>query len=138
MKGGTVIALIFALAWNHGGYADSFVFSGPPLETADRGQSVYGPIADFLTESTGERFVHHSASSWLSYAKEMRNGSYDLLFDAPHVVAWRVEVLNHVPLIKLPGTLDFVVISRINDEEIIKLDDLAGHKVCTGDRKSVV
>ncbi len=132
MKSFATTAFLLVLAWNQAVRAEPFILSGPPLETADRGYSAYRPIADFLTEKTGERFVHYAASSWLSYVKAMRNGDYDIVFDEPHFVAWRAAALSHVPLIRLPGALDFVVISRSDDDDIVKLSDLAGHKVCAG------
>ncbi len=109
---------------------DSYVFSAPPRETAEDGRQDYGPIAAFLTKATGSRFTYRHADNWLSYMKDMREGKYDLLFDGPHFVSWRVARLGHSPLVRLPGNLDFVIVARNDDEVVFDLTDLAGHKVC--------
>ena len=54
----------------------------------------------------------------------MRAGKYDIVFDGPHFAAWRMKHLNHTPLVKLPGTLTFVVIGNRNDAKLNKLNDL--------------
>jgi len=66
----------------------------------------------------------------LQYSTDMRSGKYDIVFDGPHFAAWRVKHLNHTPLVKLPGTLDFIVIARFDDKRINKLRDLVALPVC--------
>ena len=122
--------MLLGLLWAPPGPADPYVFSAPPRESPQHGQEDYGPIADYLTKATGRQFAYHHPRSWLSYIKEMRSGDYDLVFDDPHFVSWRIRALGHTPLVKLPGKLDFVVISRNHDDEIVNLQDLAGRKVC--------
>jgi len=34
------------------------------------------------------------------------------VFDGPHFVSWRMTKLQHVPLVKFPGNLEFVVAVR--------------------------
>jgi hypothetical protein len=62
--------------------------------------------------------------------KGMREDKYDLVFDGPHFVSWRVSELNHTPLVKLPGQLSFVVIARKDNPKVMTLDDLAGYPIC--------
>ncbi len=104
-------------------YADEFIFTAPPREKATDGDAMYGPIADFLTKKTSHSFVYKHPGNWLSYMKGMREGDYDLAFDGPHFVSWRVAALQHTPLVRLPGKLVFVVISRKDNAKIAKLQD---------------
>ena len=60
----------------------------------------------------------------------MRKGAYDLVFDGPHFVSWRMAHLKHVPLAKLPGNLAFVVVVRKDNKSINEIKDLAGRSVC--------
>lgn len=121
---------VLGLAWSQVCLGQSFVFSAPPRETAEDGLKDYRPIAEFLTKATGTRFVYRRANNWLVYMRDMRNGKYDLIFDGPHFVSWRVAKLDHSPLVRLPGKLAFVIVARNNDEVIFDLTDLAGYKVC--------
>lgn len=60
----------------------------------------------------------------------MRSSKYHLLFDEPHLVSWRIENLQHIPLVKLTGTINFVVVTRASDYSILQLKELAGRPVC--------
>ena len=61
-------------------------------------------LAALLTQTTGSAFSYRHPASWPGYIESMRESRYQLLFDEPHLVGWRVENLKHVPLIRLPGT----------------------------------
>ncbi len=110
--------------------AGEFLFTSPPREKPAEGKAMYGPIADFLTRKTNHTFTYKHPDNWLSYMKGMRLGKYDLVFDGPHFVSWRVAALQHTPLVRLPGKLAFVVISRKDNAKITKLQDLAGKPIC--------
>lgn len=110
--------------------AEPLIFTSPPRETPAKGQEDYGPIADYLSKSTGREFVYRHPKNWLSYMKDMQTGKYDLVFDGPHFVSWRVAKLNHTPLVRLPGALEFVVITKKDNGKIQEMNDLAGRYVC--------
>lgn len=88
------------------------------------------PLAGLLSRNTAGEFVYRQPGNWPSYIKNMRASAYQLLFDEPHLVSWRVENLQHTPLIKLTGTINFVVIARDGDHGVLQLKELAGHPVC--------
>lgn len=106
------------------------VLSAPPRESAEEARRTYEPLAKFFTEMIGEQVIFVQPRDWLEYATEMRNGKYDILFDGPHFAAWRIKHLRHVSLVKLPGTMDFVVLARADDPRINKLRDLVALSVC--------
>ena len=110
--------------------AAEYIFTAPPREKAKEGKELYGPIAQFLSDTTGHTFTYKHPDNWLSYMKAMRMGEYDVVFDGPHLVSWRVAALQHTPLVRLPGKLEFVVISRKDNEHVKKLEDLAGKSIC--------
>ncbi len=111
-------------------HADEFIFTSPPREKPAEGKAMYGPIADFLTRKTNHTFTYKHPDNWLSYMKGMRMGEYDLAFDGPHFVSWRVAALQHTPLVRLPGKLVFVVISRKDNAKAATLKELAGRPIC--------
>lgn len=106
------------------------IFTAPPRETPEVGQRIYGPIAKQLTELLGQPVVYEHPRAWQTYSFEMRSGRYDVVFDGPHFGAWRMVHLDHVPLVKLPGSLVFVVITGADNDAVTELDDLRERKVC--------
>jgi len=107
-----------------------YLFTAPPRETKEKGVEIYQPIADFLTRATGEKFVDRHPESWAEYSRGMQNGEYDLAFDGPHFVSWRIKNLNHEVIAKLPQLHIWRVIARKDNNQISSMDDLIGRKVC--------
>jgi ABC-type phosphate/phosphonate transport system substrate-binding protein len=124
-------ALCLGLAQRALWAAGKFVFTAPPRDSAAREKAIYEPVAAYLSRVTHKPFEFHDAGDWLTYQSEMQKGEYDLVFDGPAFVGWRVAKLGHVPLVKVPGQLSFVVIARKNDQSVIQLADLAGRTVCS-------
>jgi ABC-type phosphate/phosphonate transport system substrate-binding protein len=112
-------------------YAEEpLVFSAPPRETLAKGKKTYEPIALFLSKKLKRKVIYEHPGNWLSYSADMRKGKYDIIFDGPHFVSWRIRQLEHVPLIKIPGDFYFLFLTRIDNNKINKVSDLVGKKVC--------
>ncbi len=111
-------------------FADTYFFSAPPRESAAEGQRIYTPISDYLSELTGHDFKYQHPGNWPAYLKDIQTSKYDLLFDGPHFISWRVEKIEHTPLVRLPGDLQYVVIARTADQQVQGLQDLKGYIVC--------
>ena len=107
-----------------------YVFSTPPRGSYTEDAAIYEPIAEYLSRVTGKRFVYRYSGNWLSYSKEMTNGAYDLAFDGPAYNGWRVDRMNHTPLVKLSDESVFVVISRRDNRKVTEIKHLAGQKIC--------
>ena len=105
----------------------TYIFSAPPRGTEAKEREVYDPIARYLSQATGEHIVYKYPDNWLNYQNQMQQGKYDLVFDGPHFIGWRIDKVGHQPIAKLPGDLAFVVMAKNDD---MKLDGLAGHRVC--------
>ncbi len=108
----------------------AYVFTAPPREDAEHGYQVYKPIADFLTKETGQQFVYRQQNDWDEYVKDMRAEKYDLVFDGPHFVDWRIHNIKHRAILKIPHLLQWRVIVSKNEKNITKVEDLVGQKVC--------
>jgi len=120
------IALLLAAATVHA----ELVFSAPPREDASKGQETYGPLVNFLSYIIGERVVYEHPGGWAEYANNMRNGHYDIVFDAPHFGAWRIKHISHEPVARLPGSLGFVVVAKKGAHDIQKIKDLLAVRIC--------
>ena len=107
-----------------------YLFTAPPRESEEKGIEIYQPIADFLTRATGETFVYRHPGSWAEYSRGMQNGEYDLAFDGPHFVSWRIKHVDHEVIVKLPQLHIWRVIARSDNTRINSIDDLIGRKVC--------
>jgi len=106
------------------------ILSAPPREDAQTGEEQYGPIALYLGKILGEEVVYKHPSGWSDYADDMRAGKYDIVFDEPHYAAWRMAHVQHVPTVRLKGTLDFVVVSKSEDKKIKSMRSLLGKPIC--------
>ena len=107
-----------------------YIFTAPPRESEQRGIEIYKPIADFLTKATGEEFVYKYPGNWAEYSRGMRNEEYDLAFDGPHFVSWRIKHIEHDAVAKLPQLHIWRVIVRSDNKDVETLDDLVGKKIC--------
>ncbi len=114
-----IFCVIFSLPTQAG-----LVLTAPPRESAERGEQLYGPLAQALTLQLGQPVVYEHPSDWREYILKMRENAYDIVFDGPHFAAWRIKHLEHVPVAKLPGDLLFLAVTRYNDKKLTRANDL--------------
>lgn len=124
-----VVSILYVLIYPLNTLAE-YVFTAPPRETVDRGFEIYKPIADFLSRKTGESFVYKHPESWAEYSRGMQNKEYDLVFDGPHFVSWRIEHIQHDVVAKLPQLQIWRVVVARDNVSVKELDDLVGKKIC--------
>ena len=110
--------------------AEGLVLTGPPRETPEKGMKMYGPIAEYLTKALGVKVTYEHPGNWLKYQREMRNDKYDIVFDGPHFIAWRIAHLGHKAIVKLPGKLQFMLVNAKDNTEIDDPDKLIGKRIC--------
>ncbi|HEX9628236.1 MAG TPA: PhnD/SsuA/transferrin family substrate-binding protein [Acidiferrobacterales bacterium] len=110
--------------------AAELIFTAPPRESAGQGADDYQPIAELLSKATGQRVTYRHSDNWLTYQSGMQKDAYDLVFDGPHFIGWRMAVHSHMPLVKLPGNLAFVVVVRAGETRFQSVENLAGHTLC--------
>ena len=112
------------------GLGNTLVLSAPPRGTLDEETLNYQPIADFLSRVVGKKVVYQHSDNWLSYTKNMTVGKYDFIYDGPHFNGWRMEKLNHSPLVRFPGDRQFVLITKSDNKAIKEVKQLAGRRIC--------
>lgn len=110
--------------------SSEYIFAAPPRESLEKGIKVYKPIADYLTKLTGEQFTYQHPETWTEYSQNMHAEKYDLVFDGPHFVDWRINNLDHSVLVKLPHIFRWQIIARKDDSSINDIQDIVGKKVC--------
>ena len=114
---------------SHAVFAE-LVMTAPPRENAEAGAKIYAPLAEHLSSLLGEKVVYKHPNNWLEYQRDLRHDVYDIVFDGPHFVSWRLAHLKHEVLVKLPGTLEFVIVVNKDDREIKEMKHLVGKKIC--------
>ncbi len=120
-----LVGLLAGSAWGA-----EYKFSAPPRGTMQEDMALYQPVAEYLSLATGENIVYEYPGNWLTYQTKMVKGKYDIMFDGPHFVGWRILKKDHIPLAKLPQPMVWVVITNAGNPAIKRMGDLAGRKVC--------
>lgn len=123
----TFLALLLAAPAT---FAKDLVFTTPPRESEEKARQIFQPIADYLARTLGRPVVFKYSDNWLTYQSEMQKDLYDIVFDGPHFNSYRMTRHQHTPVVKLPGKFIFVVIARKDDEQINKLEDINGRRLC--------
>ncbi|HEC18650.1 MAG TPA: hypothetical protein ENI97_04840 [Gammaproteobacteria bacterium] len=122
---------LLLIALSHNTVLADIILSAPPRESAKAGAKLYEPLAKSLSELLGEKVVYQHPGSWQNYQKQLQNDAYDIVFDGPHFAAWRMATLQAKPLVRLPGSLRFVLVTPRKDKTIQRINDLVGKPVCT-------
>lgn len=110
--------------------AQELIMTAPPREKPEAGKKLYGPIAAHLSKLLGKKVVYEYPKNWLNYQRDMRNDKYDIVFDGPHFISWRMAHLDNNVVVKLPGTLVFHLVTAKDNKEINSTEDLVGKKIC--------
>lgn len=118
------------LTWQAQAKDDVLILTAPPRETPQAGEALYGPFARHLSELTGQKVIYKHPGNWMKYQRDMRRNAYDVVFDGPHFASWRIKYFDHVPVAKLPGTLQFYLATWARNDHINRPRDLAAKRVC--------
>jgi ABC-type phosphate/phosphonate transport system substrate-binding protein len=110
--------------------ASELILTAPPRETVAAGNKLYRPLAIYLSQLLNRKVTYKHPGNWFNYQAKMRKDKYDIIFDGPHFISWRIAHVNHEVLIKLPGDLQFMVVTDADNTKLNKGKDLVGKKVC--------
>ncbi len=124
-----LVGVLLSLGWGLV-QAEGLVLTSPPRESPAAGEKLYGPLAKALTGLLGVTVTYKHPGNWLTYQREMRNDAYDIVFDGPQFIAWRQAHLKNEAVVKLQGSLEFFLVSHVDDKSVNTLDDLIGKRIC--------
>jgi len=126
-----IVGLLTGLTYVQSNASDKIlVFSTPPTQSPRTTIRNYQPMVDYISDAIGEKIVIDAPKNFQEYTKKMREGKYDLIFDGPHFIKWRIEKQDHVVIAKQPGELHFVIVVK-KGSGYRKLRDLWGKRVCS-------
>ena len=109
---------------------NTLILSAPPRDNAEEGHRIFDPIADYLSRVIGRRVVYKNPTTWGGYQADMQAGAYDIVFDGPHFVSWRIKNSGHNVLVRIPGDFIYTAVVRKDETHVAQLKQLAGHKIC--------
>lgn len=131
MQNSVLISSFFVLLFASAAVsAADLVLTSPPRESEQKAREIFQPIADYLTGALKHKVVFKYSDNWLTYQSEMQKDLYDIVFDGPHFISFRMAKHQHVPLIKLPGKFLFVLIAKKDNNRINTLQDVNGRLLC--------
>jgi hypothetical protein len=126
-----VIFPILLSAWSGGGMAAEYTLSVQPVLPSDQIQHNYQPLADYLSEQTGQTISIRSFRNFLTYWIRMQNGSdMDFILDAAHFTDYRVQRKGYHVLAKFPDTVSFTVVTA-EDNFVFEMDELISKRIAT-------
>lgn len=127
----TLFIVSLFLGFTSGSYAqDELLFATAPTHSKQITKETYTPILNHLSKALGRDIKLHLPINFLDYSNKMRNDKYDIVFDGPHFVGWRMANLEHTPVVKLPGTIKIVIATKQQNAQLKNIDDLVGQRVC--------
>ena len=131
LKSKIILVLLFSMIFPiHAAFSADLIFTAPPRESAQAGQKLYAPVAKYLSQLLNRKVTYKHPGNWFSYQNNMRKDKYDIIFDGPHFISWRVAHINHEVLLKLPGELKFMVVTNSSNAELNEGKDLIGKIFC--------
>lgn len=93
-------------------------------------EAMYTPILTYLSEKVGRKIELVHTNSFLDYTLRMRKNQFDLAFDGPHFVSWRMKKMADVPLVRLQGQIQVLLAAPISEVKITQPSNLIGRKIC--------
>ena len=126
-----LLLVTFSILFSGLAQAD-LIFTSPPRETPEKGMKVYAPLAAGLTKLLGVKVTYEHPRNWLQYQNDMRHDKYDIIFDGPHFISWRMQHLGNQPIATMPGKLQFFLMTGTSDryKNFKSADDLIGKRIC--------
>ncbi|WP_126457010.1 phosphate/phosphite/phosphonate ABC transporter substrate-binding protein [Sulfuriflexus mobilis] len=116
-------------AWAAAAEPGVITMTTAPTQSVADTHKLYGPLAEYLSQASGKQVKLVPVRNFLEYTSKMRKDEFDIIFDGPHFVSWRMQHTGHIPLARIPGELVFM--AAVKDGGTIKdIKELVGKKVC--------
>jgi len=124
-----ILLLLLVMANMHVIAKDELTFSTPPTQTKKSTEELYRPIVEYIQKVSGKKIKLIIADNFIEYSQDLLDDKYDIVFDGPQFIGWRIKKRNHEVIAKLPRKLNFLIFVR-KDAGIKKIRKLAGKRVC--------
>jgi ABC-type phosphate/phosphonate transport system substrate-binding protein len=111
--------------------AEKYNLSVQPVLPAKQIEQNYQPLVRYLSDKTGHEFAITSYRDFLSYWVKMKK-SKDIHFvlDAAHFTDFRIQRKGYSPIVKLPNTVSFTVVTN-EDNFVFEMEELISKRIAT-------
>jgi len=126
------ITFFTALGFSPAGNAAEYTLAIQPILPQQELKTRFQPLADYLSQETGQTITITTQRNFLFYWTKMRKGKkgFDLVLDAAHFTDYRIKTQGYTVLAKLPDTVSFSIVTR-EDNFILDEEELIGMRVAT-------
>ena len=111
-------------------FAADLILTAPPREKPAAGKIIYEPVAKYLSQLLDRKVIYQHPGNWFNYQTMMRKDKFDIVFDGPHFISWRIKHFKHEVIIKLPGALQFMAVTKADNTKLNEGKNLIGKKFC--------
>ncbi len=126
-------ATLFAtLAYSAASRAAEYTLAIQPILPQDELKKRFQPLADYLSQETGQTITITTQRNFLFYWTKMRKKKkgFDLVLDAAHFTDYRIKAQGYTVLAKLPDTVSFSIVTS-EDNFIFDKEELISLRVAT-------
>lgn len=118
-------------------YAVEYTLAIQPIFPPDKLEKLYKPMADYLSDETGETIKLKTFRSFKSYWINMKRlNGFDLVLDGANFTDYRIQNENYKVIARLPDTVSFTLVTR-GDLFVLDLDELIPYKIATVSAPSI-
>ncbi|MCG6937406.1 MAG: phosphate/phosphite/phosphonate ABC transporter substrate-binding protein [Gammaproteobacteria bacterium] len=111
--------------------AKTYYLSVQPVLPAEQIKKNYQPLAQYLSDKTGQQISIKSYRNFVTYWIQMQKGKdMDFILDAAHFTDYRVQRKNYKVLAKFPDTVSFTVVTG-EDNFVFDMDELISKRIAT-------
>jgi phosphonate transport system substrate-binding protein len=134
---GWLAILLWGLAIATTCLAEDYMLAIQPVQSKQATLKAYQPLAQYLSEATGDHFKVVTELNFLTYWEHMRHKhDYDLVLDAAHFTDFRVKRQNYEVLVKIPDTVSYSLVTP-GDVPLFDAQELIGKRVATAPSPSL-
>jgi phosphonate transport system substrate-binding protein len=108
--------------------ASAYDLSIMPVRSEALTEKLYQPLAEYLSQATGEPINLKVYNNFVNYWQDMRDGKLDIVLDAAHFVDYRTRKQEHQVLVKLKDKVSFSLVST-EDLAILEPSELVGKPI---------
>ena len=92
-----------------------YILTAPPRETLAEGQTLYDPLARFLTQVTGRPWRYRHPENWLNYVKIVVGDEADANFTDPHFAGYQALYRNHHLIARVQADDEWLLVAKKGD-----------------------
>ncbi len=126
------ITFFIALSYSAASKAAEYSLAIQPILPQEELKKRFQPLADYLSQETGQTITITTQRNFLFYWTKMRKKKkgFDLVLDAAHFTDYRIKTQGYTVLAKLPDTVSFSIVTS-EDNFILDQEELIGLRVAT-------